>query len=617
MIRILNLIIQYSNHFLHRFFSIKRYPVSEGGFSIMPLYKYGSTDAQQLADIESFLNVLEADKNYAIIIVARTTVGMRSACSQLFVHKNTSPEDLALLVNFYITKLALEYPIVPNTDIMVHYRPFSHILSEKVSDEYIKNRLSSVIGETPISNANHLGMVNVIKLLPSSYKELTSLPYVEDTQLSDTSGKLYRFTRSFNLFINDEINISEGVQSYDFSLVSIEGSTIQFTDELDLKTNTLCRKMSNVTFYYKDGKLDYFAVDIKTNFIPKVNRTSKKDIKIGTFDIETYPLTAGSTVELRPYAIAFYDGVSVNSYYLSDYKNDIEMITEALSGMLSPKYKGFTFFAHNMSGFDGVFILDILSNFKDINIQPIMRDNTILCLIITYKGCRFYIKDSLHFLPSKLSTLCDKYEVEVHKGVFPHSFAKESLLNYVGPKPSIKYYEDISFEEYASIPETFNFRVEATNYLAKDVISLHQVISTFTDEIYVNYGITLKNCVSIASVAFKLFKAKFLPANIIPIVKGRVYKCISQAYYGGRAEVFKPYTDKTLYGYDVNSLYPRAMLEDMPVGSPRYVSKVKDISQFFGFCHVTVKTPDNIYNPILPYRLQSGGYINPVGMWQG
>lgn len=51
---------------------------------------------------------------------------------------------------------------------------------------------------------------------------------------------------------------------------------------------------------------------------------------------------------------------------------------------------------------------------------------------------------------------------------------------------------------------------------------------------------------------------------------------IRQAYYGGRTEVFKPICNERAFYYDVNSLYPAAMVDnEFPVGYPEYIDNPK------------------------------------------
>jgi hypothetical protein len=73
----------------------------------------------------------------------------------------------------------------------------------------------------------------------------------------------------------------------------------------------------------------------------------------------------------------------------------------------------------------------------------------------------------------------------------------------------------------------------------------------------------------------------------IPIIVGKAYNDLSQAYSGGLVDVYKP-TGENLYHSDVNSLYPFAMLQDMPVRAPVFTTET-DLDSLFGF--VLAKRP--------------------------
>lgn len=66
--------------------------------------------------------------------------------------------------------------------------------------------------------------------------------------------------------------------------------------------------------------------------------------------------------------------------------------------------------------------------------------------------------------------------------------------------------------------------------------------------------------------------------------------------------------------YDSNSHYPAAMLNDMPVGIPRFTD-LKDLSKIFGFCYVEVTAPtiEVLRCPILPTKDANGDLHCPRG----
>ena len=84
-----------------------------------------------------------------------------------------------------------------------------------------------------------------------------------------------------------------------------------------------------------------------------------------------------------------------------------------------------------------------------------------------------------------------------------------------------------------------------------------------------------------------------MDTNKIPIISGKEYNMIAQGYYGGLVDVYRPYGEN-LYYYDVNSLYPTAMVRDMPCGIPVFTNDKASLNldTFFGFCYAEIIAPD-------------------------
>ncbi|PVV05461.1 hypothetical protein BB560_000025 [Smittium megazygosporum] len=131
-------------------------------------------------------------------------------------------------------------------------------------------------------------------------------------------------------------------------------------------------------------------------------------------DLETYI----KDDKFIPYSIGFYDGKNVYTFYLTDYNTPEEMIIEAFNELLRFKNNGYSVYFHNLQGFDGIILTQILEN--NFKVNSLFKDG---------KGL----------------------DVPVQKGIFPYKFVNENNLNYVGPKPELKFYENITMEEYNSI----------------------------------------------------------------------------------------------------------------------------------------------------------------------
>jgi len=95
-----------------------------------------------------------------------------------------------------------------------------------------------------------------------------------------------------------------------------------------------------------------------------------------------------------------------------------------------------------------------------------------------------------------------------------------------------------------------------------------------------------------------------------------------RAYYGGRVEVFKRGKQKT-YSYDVNSMYLSIMRDCLipDILTAKYIQSApkkwrRYLTDYLGIWTVTVKTPPDIYIPVLPVRLD-GKLKFPRGQFSG
>jgi len=87
------------------------------------------------------------------------------------------------------------------------------------------------------------------------------------------------------------------------------------------------------------------------------------------------------------------------------------MLEHTIKYLMSSKYHGYKIYIHNLSHFDGVFLLRILSKLND-DIKPTIRNGKIIELRFKYdkdeKGkykYTLYFRDSLLLLPSSLAKL--------------------------------------------------------------------------------------------------------------------------------------------------------------------------------------------------------------------
>jgi hypothetical protein len=151
------------------------------------------------------------------------------------------------------------------------------------------------------------------------------------------------------------------------------------------------------------------------------------------------------------------------------------------------------------------------------------------------------------------------------------------------------------------------------------VISLYQIIKEFQIKIYRLFDADINKYPTLSSLAFAIYRMKYLDKHKIPIITGELYRNLKQSYTGGSVDVYKP-VGTNVYRYDVNSLYPAVMAEfASPVGE---IVKFKgDILKYeenpFGFFFVKVKSPEDLHIPILQTKVKTskGGVrtLSPTG----
>jgi hypothetical protein len=129
----------------------------------------------------------------------------------------------------------------------------------------------------------------------------------------------------------------------------------------------------------------------------------------------------------------------------------------AFNEILNPRYNNYLFYIHNLSNFDGVFLLKELFTIPDIKPKFIYKDGKIISLKInfnpinktsksgtTYTTYNSYITlfDSLLILPLSLDKLSKTFgDPSLEKGMFPIKVLLDPnfSLDYEGEVPGINY----------------------------------------------------------------------------------------------------------------------------------------------------------------------------------
>lgn len=164
-------------------------------------------------------------------------------------------------------------------------------------------------------------------------------------------------------------------------------------------------------------------------------------------------------------------------------------------------------------------------------------------------------------------------------------------------------------------PETVKEVEDLTAYCMNDSKISQQFITKLVHPILTKYNIKLKQ--TIGGIALADWRTNHLPYALFPETeKARDYAF--KAYYGGRTETYKRGSFDNVFCFDINSLYPSAMLENIP--DPNKSRELKqgtyyNINKFEGVSEVLVSVPD-MYMPPLPLR-REGKLLFPVGTFKG
>jgi hypothetical protein len=284
-------------------------------------------------------------------------------------------------------------------------------------------------------------------------------------------------------------------------------------------------------------------------------------------------------------------------------------IDQAMRYLLSHRFRGHYIYAHNGGNFDHLHVLPWLrARTAEFAVKVIPVQSSIQVLSVTSRKDKHTWKflDSFRLLPMSLDQASKTFG-------FAGKLVHDLRLDEDDPKWEV--------------------------YLRRDCEALYEALQQFqsllTDELGGEMGITAP------SSAMKLYRRRYMGHGQTPAIipqhrhfkecakrgeacDGCLHQWIRRGYYGGRVEVFRPKGEGVSY-YDINSSYPRAMLEDMPGGEVRHFGPTTGIDAFYkfqqsaiGFVECEVEIPDSCYLPPLPYRCpDTGKLLFPVGRFTG
>ena len=190
---------------------------------------------------------------------------------------------------------------------------------------------------------------------------------------------------------------------------------------------------------------------------------------------------------------------------------------------LVTQFTGYTCIAHNLKGFDGIFIL---KTFLENGVIPdvICKGQKLLEIKVKYADIRFI--DSFNFLPMGLAKLPGAFALECgSKGYFPHFFNRPEHQTYSGVYPEPEYYgvshmssgDRVKFYEWFKEKqgEVFDFQEEMAEYCKQDVIILKESCMAYRRLMCQETGADPFSYVTLAAVCNAVYRACYIPRNVI------------------------------------------------------------------------------------------------------
>jgi len=256
--------------------------------------------------------------------------------------------------------------------------------------------------------------------------------------------------------------------------------------------------------------------------------------------------------------IGFYDGVSYHCFRdLSDFFDHV----------FRDQYHGWRIFAHFGGRFDINFLFDYLRAKMPSTAFTFYCSGSAVISFTVRIGARWWrFCDSFRLLPRSLETLCNEFDVE-HKKL-----------------------------PFAPLDWKYNMH---------DCMGLYEVL----DQFFRAYDLCSE---TIASHALRVWRTHFMRRSI-PLIDRRAEEFIRAGYYGGRCEIYR-FDEAMVNKYDVNSLYPYAMMGSIPIEYISHTKRIPDDDTEIGFYRAAIDYPEN-YLPALPFR--SERLFFPTGKIEG
>lgn len=345
-----------------------------------------------------------------------------------------------------------------------------------------------------------------------------------------------------------------------------------------------------------------------------------KSKKFLVLDFESKDEATDARGFTRPFLAGIYDG-EYQAFWndgvmeeWGDYWREGNCVDGAMRALLTRKYRGWSIYAHNGGRFDFLFLLPWLMNIGrglgfEFSITPV--SSSILALDVwrrrlpgaEFQRSEWRFLDSYKLIPLGLNDAAASLRIETLIGDALKLPEEERAKWLQVLTKGMTSAQALGKKQKIDLDLPASNRVTWAAYNRQDCWLTYAVVSTFHQ--YVETVLLGEVGITLPATAMKLFRRRYLHAPIARTMKSHDF--IRESYCGGRCEDFVK-EGKGLYYYDINSSYPAAMLELMPVGAgvrkARRLPDYADAGTHVGFVRCDVEVPKM---NIPPLPVKSGG----------
>jgi hypothetical protein len=254
----------------------------------------------------------------------------------------------------------------------------------KYSDKLKVKKIDFKKSEELIKINNNKNLIKYLNVIPlnSKFGKIINNNYKSN---DGKKGVLYKYYSNINIFIYNQEN------DFYYGIVYKNGNEyFKFKDNIvNNNEYDLIREIGNNKIFIKDNTIKFMETKIISKLIEQKKRAIINDNKIITADIECYldennknKINKENDYKFIPYSCMWYTKKENKCYISMEFNSWEDMIEKCIED-LQIKFNKYTIYFHNLSNFDGIFLLKIL--YKKYKTKILFKDEKSISINISDK----------------------------------------------------------------------------------------------------------------------------------------------------------------------------------------------------------------------------------------